>query len=49
MDNKWLQQGEKQVDSCKRQQIGSMPDEMLEVTTPHSETKQWILELCMKE
>lgn len=49
MDNEWLQQGEKQVDSCKRQeQIASMPDEMLEVTTLHSETELMILELCMR-
>lgn len=31
------------------EQIASMLDEMLEVTTLHSETEQWILELCMKE
>lgn len=31
------------------EQIGSMPDEMLEVTTLYSEMKQWILELCVKE
>lgn len=31
------------------EQIASMLDEMLEVTTLHSEIEQWILELCMKE